>query len=107
MTPDLDPGVRPQDDLFRHVNGRWLADTEIPADRAIHGSFEMLRDAAEEHVRAIAERAASSAAGAGSAERKVGDLYASFLDEARADALGAEPIRADLAAIASVEDITG
>lgn len=50
-TTSLDPAVRPADDLFRHVNGRWLARAEIPADRAIAGSFTDLRDDAERAVR--------------------------------------------------------
>src|SRR5665647_3761010 len=52
-TSSLAPAVRPQDDLFRHVNGRWLAEHEIPADRAMDGAFRLLHDQTEEHVRAI------------------------------------------------------
>jgi putative endopeptidase len=97
-----DAAVRPQDDLFGHVNGRWLAETAIPDDRAVHGQFELLRDGAEIDLRVIVEEAAAGNAPAGSPARKVGDLYASFLDEARADRLGVRPIAADLAAIAAV-----
>ena len=43
----IDPSVRPQDDLFGHANGRWIATTEIPADRGRSGSFDMLREKAE------------------------------------------------------------
>src|SRR5579859_3964891 len=70
---ELDPGIRPQDDLFRHVNGRWLARTEIPADRARDSTFRVLADQAENAVREIVEDAAS--APEGSEERKLGDLY--------------------------------
>jgi len=97
-----DAAVRPQDDLFGHVNGRWLAETTIPDDRAVHGQFELLRDGAEIDLRVIVEEAAAGNAPAGSPARKVGDLYASFLDEQRADQLGVRPIAADLAAIAAV-----
>ena len=45
--PGMDPSVRPQDDLFGHVNGRWLAETEIPADRACWGAFYALAQAAD------------------------------------------------------------
>ena len=83
---DLDPGIRPQDDLFRHVNGRWLAQTQIPADRARYGTFERLAEEAEKAVRKIVEEAES--APAGSEERKFGDLYASFMDAERAEQLG-------------------
>lgn len=47
----VDDSIRPQDDLFGHVNGRWLAEYEIPADRATDGAFRQLYDRAEEQVR--------------------------------------------------------
>jgi len=100
---ELDPGIRPQDDLFRHVNGRWLARTEIPADRARESTFRMLADEAENAVRAIVEGAAS--APAGSDERKLGDLYASFMDADRAERLGSQPISEALAAARAVSSI--
>src|SRR4051794_40449248 len=92
-----EPGIRPQDDLFRHVNGKWLDEAEIPADRAFDGIFYHLRDASEESLRAILEAATASDAAEGTDERKIGHLYASFLDEQAAERLGAEPIAADLA----------
>ncbi|QEO09089.1 M13 family metallopeptidase [Protaetiibacter larvae] len=100
---ELDPGIRPQDDLFRHVNGAWIARTEIPADKARYGSFYLLAEAAERAVRAIIEEAQQ--AEPGTEERKLGDLYASFLDEERIEALGWEPIRAELAEVATLGDI--
>ncbi|HEY1641778.1 MAG TPA: M13-type metalloendopeptidase [Streptosporangiaceae bacterium] len=100
---ELDPAIRPQDDLFRHVNGRWLARTEIPADRARDGAFRTLADGAEQAVRAIVEGAASAAEG--SEERKLGDLYASFMDADRADLLGSQPISEALAAARAVSSI--
>src|ERR1700733_531142 len=100
---EVDPRIRPQDDLFRHVNGRWLARTEIPADRARYGSFPILAEAAETAVREIVEEAAS--APAGSEERKFGDLYASFMDAERAEQLGSQPISQTLAAARAVASI--
>src|SRR5215831_6572279 len=100
---ELDPGIRPQDDLFRHVNGRWLARTEIPADRAREGSFQILAEEAEKAVREIVEDAAS--APDGSEERKFGDLYSSFMDAERAEQLGSEPISETLAAARAVSSI--
>jgi len=104
-TANNDNAVRPQDDLFRHVNGSWLAEAEIPADRAVHGRFEMLRDASQEHLKVILEEAAAGAEPDGSPARKVGDLYASFLDEALAEELGAAPIQGDLQRIAAVSSV--
>jgi putative endopeptidase len=100
---ELDPGIRPQDDLFRHVNGRWVARTEIPADLASYGSFRILAEEAEKAVREIVEEAAS--APEGSEERKFGDLYASFMDADRAELLGSEPISQTLAAARAVSSI--
>lgn len=91
---ELDPGVRPQDDLFRHVNGRWIDRTEIPADKARYGSFIVLYEEAEKAVREIIEEA--QRAEPGTEARKVGDLYASFMNEERAELLGATPIAAQL-----------
>lgn len=91
---ELDPGVRPQDDLFRHVNGRWIDRTEIPADKARYGSFIVLYEEAEKAVREIIEEA--QGAEPGTEARKVGDLYASFMNEERAELLGATPIAAQL-----------
>jgi putative endopeptidase len=102
-TDELDPGIRPQDDLFRHVNGRWLARTEIPADRARDGAFRILAEEAENAVRQIVEEAAS--APEGSEERKFGDLYASFMDAGRAEQLGSQPIGETLAAARAVSSI--
>ncbi|QIM19491.1 peptidase M13 [Leucobacter coleopterorum] len=97
---ELDPSIRPQDDLFRHVNGKWIARTEIPADKARYGSFAVLAENAEEAVRDIITGTAAPAAGAlaeGASEAdKVAALYASFMDTERVDALGATPIAADL-----------
>ncbi|MGN0063443.1 MAG: M13 family metallopeptidase [Nocardioides sp.] len=106
---DLD--IRPQDDLFGHVNGRWLAETEIPSDRSVAGSFVTLSDNAEEQVRdiitSLAEQAASGGDDADSVEaRKIGDLFNSFMDTDRINALGAEPIKPRLAAVDEVTDLT-
>lgn len=97
--------VRPQDDLYRHLNGAWIESTEIPADRAVDGAFYALRDNSETAIREIVEAAAASGAPAGSNERKIGDLYSSFMNEAHIESLGWQPIAADLALVASVTDL--
>lgn len=100
----LDPAVRPQDDLYRHVNGRWIAGHEIPADRAMDGAFRALHDQAEEHVREIIVDLAAGGAEAGSTNAKVGALFASFMDTERIEALGTEPLAEDLALIEGASD---
>ena len=95
-----DKAVRPQDDLFRHVNGAWLARTDIPADKSSYGAFDRLFDKSQEDLRAIAEEAAGAAGRApGSDAQKIGDFYESFMNEPRADELGLTPLAGELAAI--------
>ena len=98
---NFDLNTRPQDDLFRHTNGHWLDNYEIPADQAVHGSFYLLRDASEEAVKAILESAQANPASGVS--QQIGDMYASFLNEARANELGVAPIAADLKLIADAD----
>ena len=101
--PELDEAVRPQDDLFRHANGKWIARTEIPSDKARYGSFYVLAEEAEQAVKAIIEEAVDAAPG--TEERKIGDLYTSFMDEARIEELGWSSVAADLDAAAVPTDI--
>ncbi len=101
--------IRPQDDLFGHVNGTWLDTAEIPSDRSSWGPFVMLADEAETRVRKIIEDAAAGKVG-GENGRKIGDLYASFMDEERIEELGAAPIAqglADAYAITSTAELPG
>ncbi len=100
---ELDPAVRPQDDLYRHVNGQWIARTAIPDDKARYGSFLVLAEEAEKAVREIIEQAQS--AELGTLEKKVGDLYASFMDAERIEALGAAPLAPLLAEVDAVADV--
>lgn len=107
--PGFERAVRPQDDLFRFVNGKWLETTQIPADRSNYGSFTLLDDEAQANVRALVEAAAQAPSKqAGSDEQKIGDFYLSFMDTARADELGATPLAPELRridAIASRDDL--
>src|SRR5688572_6516713 len=103
----IDNNVRPQDDLFHHVNGAWLAKTEIPADKATYGAFDMLFDKAQADLRTIVEDAGKSASKTpGSEAQKIGDFYESFMNEARVEELGLSPIKAELDAIDAVKTRT-
>ncbi|GAA4395397.1 M13 family metallopeptidase [Ornithinibacter aureus] len=98
----VDTNVRPQDDLFAHVNGPWIRATPIPADRGRYGTFDVLRETAEQHVREIIEEVAAGDPQGGTVAAKVGDLYASFMDEDAVEALGAQPLAQDLERAATV-----
>ncbi len=100
---NIDASVRPQDDLYQHVNGTWLKSTEIPDDRPLEGTFTALRDGSELAVKEIIEDAAARGADSTGIERKVGDLYNSFLDEAGVEAKGLDPIRSRLAEVFATE----
>lgn len=102
----FDRSVRPQDDLFRFVNGTWLANTTIPDDKATAGAFIELRDQAEEAVRNIITQAKPDAehdAAGQSPEQKIALLYASFMDTERIEALGTQPLHEDLEAVEAVD----
>lgn len=99
---NIDHSVRPQDDLYQHVNGAWLNSTTIPDDRPLEGTFTALRDGAELAVKAIIEEAASQGESATGVEQKVGGLYASFMDEEAAEAKGMEPVRGRLDEVRAV-----
>lgn len=103
----IDAAVRPQDDLYRHFNGAWLKSATIPDDRALDGAFTALRDGAELAVQEIILAAGSRGGDAGGIERKIGDLYNSFMDEDAAEAKGAEPIRERLAEVAATGSVAG
>jgi putative endopeptidase len=100
---ELSPEIRPQDDLFRHVNGSWIDRTEIPDDKARWGSFHLIAEQAEKDVRAIIEE--SQDAEPGTEARKIGDLYTSFMDTERIDAHGAAPLADSLAQVDGVDSI--
>ena len=91
---ELSDEIRPQDDLFRHVNGRWLERTEIPEDKARWGSFHLIAEQAEKDVRTIVEE--SQQAEPGSEARKIGDLFTSFMDTERIEGSKLESNRCDL-----------
>jgi putative endopeptidase len=107
-TANFDRSIRPQDDFFRYVNGAWLKRTEIPADASAWGSFSELTERSREALHTILEDAARSNAAPGTEERKVGDLYATFMDTARIEQLGISPLEGEfktIAAIRSAADI--
>lgn len=100
----VDANARPQDDLFGHVNGRWLAEYEIPPDRATDGAFRDLFDRAEEQVRDLIVEASQEGAPEGTDQRRIGDLYASFLDEEAVERRGLQPLHDELALIDDAAD---
>ncbi len=105
---NFDNSVRPQDDFFRYVNGTWLNTAEIPADRSGWGATYEIHERNEERLKKVLEESAVTEADAGTNAQMIGDFYASYMDQQKADELGIEPLRAELnsiAAASSHEDI--
>ena len=101
----LDTSVRPQDDFFRYMSGKWLDSVTIPADRARYGTMDGLRDQSEKNAFAIiTSLAASKELRAGSNQRKIADLYHSFMDEAQAEKLDIKPLQGEFAQIDALKD---
>lgn len=102
-TQYMDTSVKPGDDFFMYVNGTWIAETEIPADKASYGGFRILRDEAQDDVKVIIEASATGDFAKGTDEQKVGDLYKSYMDMATRNDLGVEPLAPVLKKIDAIE----
>ncbi len=96
---NFDRNVRPQDDLYRAVNGTWLDDTEIPDDKSNYGSFSVLADNAEIQVHKIMQACRDADTTPGSNAQKIGDFYLSFMNLKSIEAKGIDPIKEELARI--------
>ncbi|MEU1329752.1 M13-type metalloendopeptidase [Streptomyces sp. NPDC005865] len=106
--PGMNPEIRPQDDLFGHVNGVWLDTEKIPDDRSSWGPFVQLADTAEQQVKTIiqelAAQAAADPAAASEDARKIAALYASFMDEETVAARGLAPAQPLIDEVAALRD---
>jgi putative endopeptidase len=98
-----DMSVKPGDDFWRHANGTWDKTVEIPADRTSTGAFVVLADRSEAQVRAIVEEAAQKGGAKGTPAQQIGDLYASWMDEASIEAKGTAPLKPYLDRLAAVQ----
>ncbi|EPX58897.1 Metallopeptidase [Cystobacter fuscus DSM 2262] len=101
-TAGMDTSVAPGDNFYRFVNGTWHDKVEIPADRSSYGMFTTLAEEASRRTRALIEESAGANAPEGSEVRKLGDLFASFMDEAAIEAKGMAPLAPELGRIAAI-----
>jgi putative endopeptidase len=99
QTADMEPKVRPQDDLFQYANGSWLRDVPIPPDRSSYGVDSLMSEHSLTQQRELIEAAQISS---DPQARKVSDLYSSYLNEARVERLGIKPLQGELQRIASI-----
>ncbi|THD58003.1 M13 family metallopeptidase [Phenylobacterium sp.] len=98
----MDKAVKPGDDFFRYANGHWLATTEIPPDRSGWGIGADLTELTNRRTQDLIQTAAKAAPG--TEARKIGDYYASYLDEAKIESLGLKPLQPTLSRIAAIKD---
>ena len=103
----IDRSATPGDDFFAYANGAWIKSTEIPADRGSWGISGMLVELTARRTADLIAEAARTQGPAGSDARKVGDTYASFMDEAAIEAKGLEPLKPSLDRIAAISDARG
>src|SRR5438067_3159514 len=95
----MDRSVKPGDDFFRFTNGGWYDRTEIPPDRSVFGTFAVLSELTARRTADLIAEAGKGDAPEGSEARKIGDTYASFLDEERIEQLGLKPLQPTLDAV--------
>jgi putative endopeptidase len=104
---NMDTLVKPGDNFDAYVNGMWIKNNKIPADKASFGNFDILQDKAEENVKTIIEESAKGDFADGSNEQKIGDFYSSYMDMKTRDAKGINPIANDFKAIDAIKDYNG
>lgn len=104
MQENMDLAVKPGDDFFNYVNGKWLEKTEIPADKSSYGGFAILRDEAQADVMAIINASAEGDYAKGSDEQKVGGLYRSFMNMEKRNELGVSPIAPEFKHISDIQN---
>ena len=100
----LDRSVAPGDDFFAFANGGWMKTTEIPPDRSTWGTGGILSELTAKRTADLIAETAKTSAPAGSDARKIGDYYASFMDEAGIEAKGLAPLQPTLDLIAAISD---
>ncbi len=91
-TQYFDDSVRPQDDLYQHVNGKWLASFEIPADKPSYDQFSRIQDQVERQLHDLLDGLLQSVDSRDPDQQKIADLYATFMDEAALEPLAAKPL---------------
>jgi putative endopeptidase len=105
---DFDRSVAPCDDFYKFSSGGWMKNNPIPADRSSWSTFGKLRAANEDALHGILEEAAANKSAApGSNLQKIGDFYASCMDEAQAEAVGAKPLDSEFGRISPISDLAG
>lgn len=104
VVANVDRSVKPGDDFYRFANGDWIKRTQIPPDRAAVDVFTKLADLSNKRTNDLINEIAKSNAAAGSGERKVADLFNSYMNESAIESKGMAPLKPHLDAIAAIRD---
>ncbi|MDZ4714633.1 MAG: M13 family metallopeptidase [Cytophagales bacterium] len=107
LKENMDTTVNPGDNFQMYVNGTWIKNTEIPADKASYGIGYIIHEKSQDDVKKIIEEAAAAGKEFGTDEQKVGDLYASFLDMEKRNTLGTAPLAPEFEKIDAIKDSKG
>jgi putative endopeptidase len=103
-TQYVDESVRVQDDIYQHINGKWLASFEIPADKGSYDQFSKIYDDVQKQLRDVVDGVQKSPDASDPDQQKIADLYASFMDESSLEPLGLKPLTPEFARIDALKD---
>lgn len=98
----MDRSVKPGDDFYRYANGGWLKTVAIPAGQPSYDTRAMLVEKTSQRVRDLIQDAAAAQSVRGSVAQKVGDYYASFIDEDGIRTKGLTPLADEMAMISAI-----
>jgi len=101
----VDSSVRPQDDVYQYLNGKWLRNYQLPPDKGAVGSFTTIQDKTEEQLRTIVDALPQAPGSEDPDAKKLADLYASYMNEDQLEALGLKPLLTEFAAIDAIKDV--
>src|SRR3954452_18205197 len=92
---DVDHSVKPGDDFYWYANGGWLKTVAIPPGQTSFDTRAILKERTSERVRSLIQGAEATARDG--VAKKVGDYYASFMDQSTIEAKGFKPLADDMA----------
>ena len=104
LLDNIDSTINPGDNFQLYVNGKWIKNTEIPADKSSYGVGSMVHEKSQDDVKKIIEESAAANKPAGTDEQKVGDLYASYMDMKKRDEMGVAPLAPDFQKIDAIKN---